>query len=277
MLKNKTIVLDLDGTLLNDEKNISFDDIQTILNLSKNNSIILASGRNYIDMIKIVDRYELKNIIEKYIICSNGQQIYDILEEKVVYERFISYDECISIISFLNRKNIYWYIVSGNTVFCEKIKYNCEKYIKNNRYKIHILENISDIKKVKIEKFIINAEKTDKLINIKEHILKIHEVDFFILDRIKEYNNLYYLQNNIVPRNINKYTAAVNIISELNLGNEIVAFGNGINDYELLKRAKIGICVENASIEIKEISDFITRSNNHSAVTYAIKKIEKLK
>ena len=78
MLKNKTIVIDLDGTLLNDEKKISNIDFKSLIDLSINNSIILASGRNYIETMKIVETYSLQNYIEGLIICSNGQQIYSI-------------------------------------------------------------------------------------------------------------------------------------------------------------------------------------------------------
>ena len=63
MLKNKTIVIDLDGTLLNDEKKISDSDFKCLIELSIKNSIILASGRNYNETMKIVETYNLKNTV----------------------------------------------------------------------------------------------------------------------------------------------------------------------------------------------------------------------
>lgn len=65
MLKNKTIVIDLDGTLLNDEKKISDIDIKCLIDMSANNSIIIASGRNYIETMKIVNIEKIENI-KKY-------------------------------------------------------------------------------------------------------------------------------------------------------------------------------------------------------------------
>ena len=99
MLKNKTIVIDLDGTLLNDEKKISNIDFKSLIDLSINNSIILASGRNYIETMKIVETYSLQNYIEGLIICSNGQQIYSINKNKIISSKYIKTSEAINIIN----------------------------------------------------------------------------------------------------------------------------------------------------------------------------------
>lgn len=275
MLKNKTIVIDLDGTLLNDEKKISDIDFKCLIDLSINNSIILASGRNYIETMKIVETYSLQNYIENLIICSNGQQIYSISKNKIRNSKHIETSEAINIINMLDKNNVYWYIIDNKNLFCKNIAYNCNKYIDNGRYKINILKNNEDLKKIKIEKFILNTDSIAKIENIKKRLCLGYEVDFFKENRLKKYKGVKYFQNNILPKGINKYTALQFIIEELNLSKYIIAFGNGINDYEITSNSTFSVCMENSNEAIKSISDCITLSNNESGVSYAIKNLIK--
>ena len=275
MLKNKTIVIDLDGTLLNDEKKISDIDFKCLIDLSINNSIILASGRNYIETMKIVETYSLQNYIENLIICSNGQQIYSISKNKIRNSKHIETSEAINIINMLDKNNVYWYIIDNKNLFCKNIAYNCNKYIDNGRYKINILKNNEDLKKIKIEKFILNTDSIAKIENIKKRLCLDYEVDFFKENRLKKYKGVKYFQNNILPKGINKYTALQFIIEELNLSKYIIAFGNGINDYEIMSNSTFSVCMENSNEAIKSISDCITLSNNESGVSYAIKNLIK--
>lgn len=102
-----------------------------------------------------------------------------------------------------------------------------------------------------------------------------YEVDFFKENRLKKYKEEKYFQNNILPKGINKYTALKVIIEELNLSKYIIAFGNGINDYENMSSSTFSVCMENSNETIKSISNCITLSNNESGVSYAIKNLIK--
>lgn len=273
MLKNKTIVIDLDGTLLNDEKKISDSDFKGLIELSIKNSIILASGRNYIETMKIVETYNLKNYIKDFIICSNGQEIYSISENRIINSKYIETSEIINIIDVLNRNNVYWYIIDNRNLLCENIAYNCIKYKDNGRYKINILKTKEDLKKIKIKKFILNTSSGENMQNIKQRLRLDYKVDFFKEDRLKEYKGVKYLQNNILPKGINKYTALQYIIEQQRLPKYIIAFGDGINDYEIMSNSNFSICMENSNEIIKSISNCSTLTNNESGISYAVKNL----
>ena len=51
---------------------------------------------------------------------------------------------------------------------------------------------------------------------------------------------------------------------------ETLACGDTQNDIDILKTAAIGVAMENALPEVKEIADFVTRSNENSGVAHAI-------
>lgn len=272
MLKNKIIVMDLDGTLLNKSKEISTENIKFIKEISKNNLIIIASGRNYKDVLTIIEKANLKQSIYKNIICSNGQLIYNIQNNEFVKKNFISHFIAEKIIDDLENSNIYWYIIINNRLFCKEIKYNCEKYIENKRYKISIIKNFKDIPKSDIEKFIINMEYDNKF--CKEYFSKKYDINFFFKDRIKTYNGKKYIQNSILPKGINKYSALRFILDKEKIDREIIVIGDGINDYELLNNSNISICPESSCIEIKNLCKITIDINKFNWLDAVLSKIE---
>ena len=52
---------------------------------------------------------------------------------------------------------------------------------------------------------------------------------------------------------------------------ETMAFGDGGNDIDMLKHAGIGVAMENARDDVKEIADFITTSVDDDGITNALK------
>ncbi len=51
---------------------------------------------------------------------------------------------------------------------------------------------------------------------------------------------------------------------------EIIAFGDGENDMEMLRFAGIGVAMENADPEVKEIADYVTDSVGEGGITHAL-------
>lgn len=51
-----------------------------------------------------------------------------------------------------------------------------------------------------------------------------------------------------------------------------MAFGDGLNDMDMLKEAGFAVAMENGRDEVKEIADYITCSNEQEGVAYAIEK-----
>lgn len=66
----------------------------------------------------------------------------------------------------------------------------------------------------------------------------------------------------------------VKILSNyLNIDNsKIICIGDRENDISMIKFANIGIAMQNATEELKQVADYITTSNNNSGVAKAINK-----
>lgn len=50
----------------------------------------------------------------------------------------------------------------------------------------------------------------------------------------------------------------------------IMACGDGNNDFEMVKSVGVGVAMQNGEESLKEVADFITKTNDEEGVAYAI-------
>ena len=77
-----------------------------------------------------------------------------------------------------------------------------------------------------------------------------------------------------IKKGCTKYKAIEELASYLNIDNdEIISFGDGLNDIEMLKKCGIGVALNNALPEVKESANFITSCDrNHDGVIEFLKE-----
>ena len=78
----------------------------------------------------------------------------------------------------------------------------------------------------------------------------------------------------ITKKGTEKYKGITEIARLEDISNEnIIAFGDGLNDVEMLKKCRIGVAMKNALPEVKEQADYITsRTNNENGVIEFLKE-----
>ena len=78
----------------------------------------------------------------------------------------------------------------------------------------------------------------------------------------------------IAKKGTEKYKGITEIARLEDISNEnIIAFGDGLNDVEMLKKCGIGVAMKNALPEVKEQADYITsRTNNENGVVEFLKE-----
>ena len=83
----KLIALDLDGTLLTDNKEITKENLDTIYQLiDKGYEVVIATGRNYYSARTIT------NNIRKHLIyiCNNGNIVRDTIDDRVLASSYLN-------------------------------------------------------------------------------------------------------------------------------------------------------------------------------------------
>ena len=144
----KLAVIDLDGTMLNQYGVVSENTKEAISNAQANGiEVIIASGRP-IDSIKTIAK-EIKS--EKYFISGNGAIIYDIANDKIIYENILKKQKVLDIIKICEENSIYYNIYTEKEIVVKNLQCNMLYYNKENAYKeednkthINIVEDAYD-------------------------------------------------------------------------------------------------------------------------------------
>ena len=120
----KIVFIDIDGTLVNDEKQIPKENIETIKKLkTKGIEVVLASGRPY----HSIEKYS--NIVgaRPYIIGSNGGVVVNFEDNKILYNANIDKSLALEVLKFIKQNNLFTAITMSGNLVLEKEMYSLTK------------------------------------------------------------------------------------------------------------------------------------------------------
>ena len=277
----KMIILDLDGTLLNDYKQVSKENIELIKRAYNEKGIIsvIATGRPLKYANEICNLYG--DCFAKYIIACNGAIIKNTETGKYIHKVTFTNEEVLNLRNIFLEENADYMMLytdeqaitearnnkgvdnSGVNVGESKTKLeNIEDVIKNNPNLMNLLCIISGEVPI-LEKIITKVNKLNETETsvICSYLYKTEESIF-------ESKYIDIMKTACSKKN------AIHILAE-KLGikqKEIIVMGDGGNDISMFECAGLKIAMENGEEYLKEKADFITASNNDNGVAKAIKK-----
>ena len=269
----KVIALDLDGTLLDPDKNISPYTRDTLWEASERGiEIVPATGRYYSAMPLCVR--ELPFI--HYSININGATVTDLRENKKVYKAEIPLEEALSIMQWLDTKPaLYDCYMNDHGWITGSFKEKAEQYVKDPHY-IDMVKNLRE--SVPELKAFITAEGRD-----------IQKVQFFTYDHDFQQEVLYHgaelfpdiictssvKDENVEFNNIraNKGAALLGLAGYLGYGQEnTMSFGDGSNDIPMIRAAAVGVAMANSAGEVKRAASAAALSNAEDGVARFIRE-----
>lgn len=270
----KMIGLDLDGTVLNNKKEFSLRNKNAIKEAIKRGVVVLpATGRPLAGIPK--EFLEMDGI--RYALSANGAVIYDIIEEKKLYEDCMDFEMVLSILSKLKDIDIMADVFIEGIGYVEReiLAYNIQyapseevrEYLLKTRNPVDDLLAFVASKKQPIQKMTINFRTMqDGTLFGKEEVLKV----------LDSYTQLSVVSG--IPTNleVTKHTATKGnglVVLGKMLGIEkdnIMACGDSGNDREMLKTVGVGVAMGNATPDVLEVADFVTTSNEEDGVACAI-------
>lgn len=238
MTKIKLIAIDMDGTLLNDNHEVTPNTLRTLqLVVEKGIYVVLATGRG-MSRIKI---HEELMALEQPIIAANGADIYyEASGEGEKY--FIEKSSMVELFNIINEIKIPFWGFTENSLF-------------ENR-EISEEEMATCLKLgVQTNDFALLLQFYEKAKHIKNlEITKSAETNY-------EINEL----------GVSKAYGVKKLCDSLNLSmDEVMCFGDSANDFKLFEVAGFPVAMENAIPELKEVAKAITVTNNDEGVSKAI-------
>lgn len=260
----KLVAIDMDGTLLDDKKQISQENIDTLKEYKKKGiKIVICTGRSDDSVFPYIASLKVKGIRD-YFVLFNGSKVIDD-EQNVISEEYISGKDYKELAKLAKKYNVGIQGFKNYGRFCEEIKPAFTKNITKENLNAHI----EPLEKTKDDEKIIKAAFTDS-------IDKIDFIEKKIPKRFYEEFSVTRIEGifiDVVVKGVNKWHGLVQLANYLNIKEtEIMTIGDENNDIEMLKNAKVSVAMENASKEIKNVAKYITKTNNESGVALAIKK-----
>jgi len=256
----KAIMLDLDGTLLNNVHKISETNKKVLKKLKdKGVKIFLATGRSYESMRSYHEELNLTTPA----ICYNGA--------KIIYPNGSEKEYSIKERSLKTLIDIAREYKTHLNLYQHEIWYS--ENIKNKETEIY--KEISGLMPVKKDFDHLDEMFSTKALYVGEHE-KLLKIEKDINNRLGDsvyttFSRPFFLE--ILDGNVNKGMALKNIMEAENIPlSQVIAFGDGLNDKEMLEIAGIGVAMDGAFDELKEVADHVTTSNNESGVGEFLKK-----
>lgn len=242
-MRYKMVVSDLDGTLLNSQHKLSQYTIDIIKKISEKGILfVIATGRHYKDA-----KYFFEQLgAGKYLISGNGSFIHNNLGE-AIERQSISKDAVKKILGYKVADGMSRSIYMGEEWITDKMIQDYIEFHKESKFspKIDDLKKFTDNEIEKI--FFIHEDK--EIIEKLERKLKEFKLDKEVSIATSRPTCL-----EIMDRNINKGEALKVLLKFENIeSEEVIAFGDALNDKEMLEYVDKGIIMGNGDEKLKEI------------------------
>ena len=267
-MKYKLLVLDVDGTLLNNEKEISKRTLSALLKVQHMGiRIVLASGRPTSGLLPIAKTLELGNF-GGFMVSYNGCQIIRADTGEVMFERRIN-PEQLPYLEKKSRKN-------GFSIFT----YHDDYLLTDNADNVHIRKEawLNHLKIVEEEEFSIAIDFAPckcVLVSDDEEALRGLENHWKrrlagVLDVFP--SEPYFLE--VVPFGIDKANTLGVLMEQLGVKREeVIAIGDGVADVTMLQLAGKSVAMGHAQDSVRMCADYVTGTNEEDGVAQAVEKL----
>ncbi|AYF53528.1 Cof-type HAD-IIB family hydrolase [Clostridium botulinum] len=267
----KLICLDMDGTLLNNNKKISDRTKKSIKEAHKKGvKIAISTGRIFTSA-----KYYAHILgISAPIIASNGAYIREKDKNEIIYKSILSKDQCIDIINITKKYDFNFYLNTCDTIISSK------PYPKGYTY-LEMSSELPEDMKIKLE---VNTNLEEEVFKKNGEIIKAICIsnDSEILEKARqEILNLKSLEVvsslgdnfEIMNKGVSKGKGVQKLAEFYGLtSDEVICMGDGENDLSMIEYAGLGIAMGNAPDFIKEKANYITDTNDNDGVAKAIEK-----
>lgn len=267
----KLLCIDMDGTLLNTDKEVSERTLKAVKGASeKGVKIAICTGRVFTS----AHFYSELIGVKAPVIASNGAYVREKDRDEVIYKGLLGIDNCKKVLSICQKYGLQPHYNTSTTIFTEKILYSSEYYTALNKTlpegsKIIIQlvedwEKIFELNKYEILKCIVQDVDDEKIQMAKAELQEVGSMEVVSsFDRNFEIMNKGVSKGRAVEILANYY----GIVKE-----EIMCIGDNDNDMSMIKLAGIGVAMGNGIESIKKIAQFITDTNDNDGVAKAIEK-----
>ncbi len=271
-MRYKVICTDIDGTLLNKERELSEATIREVNRIRDRVPFILVSSRMPKAMRHLQETLGIQN---QPLIAYNGGLVLvynENREEPTVFLSVpISYDVTRIIYNKVKNTDVHVSLYINDHWYVEQLDAWAAREINNTK----VYPTIAGFDSL-LDLWETNKEGPHKIMCMGPED-EIHALELFLKETCSDKLNIYrskstYLE--LASKQVSKAVAIKKLLHE-HMGfqlEDIVAFGDNYNDIEMLEMVGLGIAVANANDALKKVADEVTLSNLEDGVAVSMQK-----
>lgn len=247
--------LDLDGTLLHEDKTISDYTLSVIEKLTRQKILVVPStGRNLEGLRKNI--LQVKDIA--YAICSNGAQVFSLSDCKPIYEASIPLENAVAALQYLENFPVWFYVFTDKgtwrssnwrgTWIKERFPFipmeennveNLPEFLLKNQYTV-----------LKIGAFVLDDAVFRRILDTG---IPIPEISLFRTGSCNmELNHIH----------ASKAQGLKALCCHLGIStSQVLAVGDNQNDIAMLQMAGVSVAMGNSEEDVKSAADFVAKTN----------------
>lgn len=266
----KTIVLDIDGTILDDELRIPSKTVNLLKTIhQKGVSIIFCTGRMLDSAHHIINKYFGTDQFP--IVSYNGSLITIPGEEKPIFHHFIDHETATKIIEFLRSKGCHRQAYINNQLIAEEDNEQIKNYAVHAGIDYLIVKSLTDLIQPNGKK---NGEKIDKILAIgqPEFLNEIEKESLKLFSNKVNIFKSFSIYLDYIPNTTNKGIATLELLQYLNLDpKQTIMIGDGDNDIYAFEVVGYSIAMANATPKLKKAATLcLDKTNNEEGVYHIL-------
>lgn len=264
-MKYKLLVLDVDGTLLNSEKEITARTFAALLKVQQMGvHIVLASGRPTNGVMPLAKTLELDHY-GGFILSYNGGQIINVQTGELFFEKRINPEMLAYLDKKAKKNNFAIFTYHKDFILTDKPESrHVQEEAALNNMRVVSVDNFPEAVDFSPCKCVLASDNEAELVGLENHwkkrlngVLDVYRTEDFFLE--------------VVPQFINKGNTLAVLMEKLKITTEeVVAIGDGIADVPMLQLAGTSVAMGNARDSVKACADFTTLTNDMDGVAVAI-------
>ncbi len=261
----KMVAIDLDGTLLQDDLQISLRDREAIAEARRLGvKVVIATGRMYSTTVKYARSLEL----DTPLICFNGAYITDIdNKNKLEHYRFsMEYARYIHQEVMLRKMHANYYL--EDDIHVAELNDLVRGYQKRLEIPIQVVEDMEAFFSMYslLTKITIQSDSQEQIADLNRWIEASWPHKLYVIR-----SNPHFLE--VSHPVATKGTGVARIAKEYQLqAHQVMTIGDQQNDIPMIEYAGIGVAMDNGDALLKMKADYITSSNGNDGVGRAIEK-----
>ncbi|WP_027119729.1 Cof-type HAD-IIB family hydrolase [[Mycoplasma] testudinis] len=253
----KYAYFDMDGTLLNDDLEISQENVAAINILQKSGvKIGIATGRSHFSIEEAINKLK----IDLPIINNDGAEIYDAHTQKSIVISEINSKALKQIVNFFSVNQISFASYGANSIYIcgQKVLDDLSSFEQFVQAPKTILPAIEDVFKQQIVKVLTIIDDEQLLVKTLDNFKDIQGVSLGVWRS----SLLIISVANSSKWHAFKYLEQKGLVNR----NHLLFIGDNNNDALIATGAKYGVMMDNAKPELKNLVNYFAGNNNTSGV-----------